>query len=101
MAWALADPKLDERHVLMAVLDHDPALTTGRTGLTIIADKGYVSRELDAYLAERGVMLLRPSYRNRAPRPGVGAHAIPRGCAQVIPQVVGPGDVLPGGLLRR
>ena len=38
--------------------------------MTIIADKGYVSGELDRYLAERGVVLLRPSYRNRAPRPG-------------------------------
>ena len=24
ITWALADPKLDERQVLMAVLDHDP-----------------------------------------------------------------------------
>jgi hypothetical protein len=52
------------------VLDHDPSLTVDRPGLTIIADKGYVSSELDTYLAERGVALLRPSYRNRPPRPG-------------------------------
>ena len=64
-----ADPKLDERQVLMAVLDHDRTLTADRPGLTIIADKGYVSRELDGYLAERGVRLLRPSYRNRTPHP--------------------------------
>jgi hypothetical protein len=70
ITWALADPKLDERQVLMAVLDHDPALTGQRPGLTIIGDKGYVSAELDAFLAERGVQLLRPSYRNRSPRPG-------------------------------
>ena len=70
ITWALADPKLDERQVLMAVLDHDPALTDQRRGLTIIADKGYVSAELDQFLAQRGVRLLRPSYRNRTPRPG-------------------------------
>jgi hypothetical protein len=70
VTWALADPKIDERQVLMAVLDHDPALTADRPGLTIIADKGYVSRELDTYLAERGAALLRPSYRNRRPHPG-------------------------------
>jgi hypothetical protein len=70
IAWALADPTLDERQVLMAVLDHDPTLTHGRPGLTIIADKGYVSAELDRYLAEPGVTLLRVSYRNRRPRPG-------------------------------
>ena len=40
-------PKIDERQVLMAILDHDPTLTTDRPGLLIIADKGYVSRELD------------------------------------------------------
>jgi hypothetical protein len=70
VTWALADPKLDERQVLMAVLDHDPTLIGQRHGLTIIADKGYVSTELDRFLAERGVVLLRPSYRNRTPRPG-------------------------------
>ncbi len=70
VTWALTDPKLDERQVLMAILDHDPTLTGQRNGLTIIADKGYVSRELDSYLAERGVALLRPSYRNRTPRSG-------------------------------
>jgi hypothetical protein len=30
--WALADPKLDGRQVLMPVLDHDPALASGRLG---------------------------------------------------------------------
>jgi len=29
-----------------------------------------VSRELDTYLVERGVALLRPSSRNRTPHPG-------------------------------
>jgi hypothetical protein len=70
ITWALADPKLDERQVLMAILEHDPTLTTERPGLIIIADKGYASAELDRFLTERGVALLRPSYRNRTPRPG-------------------------------
>jgi hypothetical protein len=70
ITWALADPKIDERQVLMAMCDHDPTLLATRPGLTIIADKGYVSRELDHYLAEQQVRLLRPSYRNRATRPG-------------------------------
>jgi hypothetical protein len=70
ITWALAHPKLDERQVLMAVLEHDPTLSAARPGLTIIADKGYASAELDRFLAERGVALLRPSYRNRARRPG-------------------------------
>jgi Transposase DDE domain len=70
ITWAPADPKIDERQILTAALDNDPTLTVGRPGLTIIADKGHVSAELDTYLAERGVALLRPSYRNLAPRPG-------------------------------
>src|SRR4051812_49932775 len=54
----------------MAVLDHDAHLLTARPGLLLIADKGYASAELDDYLHDRGVELLRPAYRNRAPRPG-------------------------------
>jgi hypothetical protein len=70
ITWALAHPKLDERQVLMAVLDHDQHLLAARPGLLLIADKGYASAELEDYLRERGVELLRPAYRNRAPRPG-------------------------------
>jgi hypothetical protein len=70
ITWALAHPKLDERQVLMAVLDHDAHLLTARPGLLLIADKGYASAELDDYLSRHGVELLRPAYRNRAARPG-------------------------------
>ena len=74
ITWALASPKVDERQVLMALLEHDltddPDLVLDRPALTILADKGYVSSALDAHLAARGIKLLRPSYRNRAPRPG-------------------------------
>jgi hypothetical protein len=64
---ALATPKLDERQVLMAILEHDPAILHDRPGLLIIADKGYVSRELDAFLADCGVRLLSPNYRTPHP----------------------------------
>src|SRR3954449_9354782 len=70
ITWALADPKLDERQVLMCVLDADAELLAERPGLLLIADKGYVSHELDDYLHARGAELLRPSYRNRPPQPG-------------------------------
>ncbi|MEV0169447.1 IS982 family transposase [Nonomuraea fuscirosea] len=69
ITWALATPNIDERQVLMAICEHDPHLLAERPGLLIVADKGYVSAELDAFLTERGVRLLRPSYRNRTPRP--------------------------------
>ncbi|GAA3422287.1 hypothetical protein GCM10018952_72290 [Streptosporangium vulgare] len=69
ITWALATPKLDERQVLTALLEHDPHLTAERPGLLIIADKGYVSAELDAYLAMRGVHLLRPPTATSPPGP--------------------------------
>ena len=53
----------------MAMLDHDPALLADHPGLVIIADKGYVSRELHTYLAHRGATPIRTSYRNRQPHP--------------------------------
>jgi Transposase DDE domain len=70
ITWALAPPRHDERQVLMCVLDADAELLTARPDLLLIADKNYISGELDDYLARRGAALLRPSYRNRAPRPG-------------------------------
>ncbi|MGY1698490.1 IS982 family transposase [Geodermatophilus sp. SYSU D00766] len=70
ITWALATPTIDERQVLLCVLDADADLLAARPGLLLIADKGYVSAELDDYLHARGADLLRPSYRNRAPRPG-------------------------------
>jgi hypothetical protein len=69
IAWALATPNIDERQVLTAVIEQDTELLAERPGLLIIADKGYVSAELDRWLSDRGVRLLRPSYRNRTPRP--------------------------------
>ena len=70
VTWALASPKLDERQILRAIIERDPGLVSGRRGLVIIADKGYVSADLDRWLAGHGVTILRPSYRNLAPRPG-------------------------------
>ncbi|WIX90705.1 hypothetical protein [Amycolatopsis sp. DG1A-15b] len=54
----------------MAIGDHEPHLLADRPRLLIIADKGHVSRQLDHYLTERGIRLIRPSYRNREPHPG-------------------------------
>jgi hypothetical protein len=70
ITWALAPPSLDERQVLMAMLDQDAPLLAARPGLLLLADKGYISAELDDYLHARGADLLRPSYRNCTPRPG-------------------------------
>src|SRR3954452_14114071 len=47
-----------------------PTCWAERPDLLLLADKGYISAELDDYLHARGAELLRPSYRTRAPRPG-------------------------------
>jgi Transposase DDE domain len=70
VGWALASPKADEREVLLGLLDSEPELVAAHRGQTILADKGYASAALDRQLTEQGLHLLRPSYRNRAPRPG-------------------------------
>nr|BFD96518.1 IS982 family transposase [Kitasatospora sp. Xyl93] len=72
VTWALANPKVDEREVLAALVETEPGLVRERPGLLILADKGYVSAELDRFLDQYGIQLLRPSYRNLAPRPGEG-----------------------------
>ncbi|MDX2701994.1 IS982 family transposase [Streptomyces sp. PA03-6a] len=65
VTWALADPKIDERQILAALIDNEPHLSAHRPGLLILADKGYIAAELDRFLAARDISLLRPSYRNR------------------------------------
>jgi hypothetical protein len=57
--WALADPKIDERQVLMRMLDEEPHLLAERPDLLLLADKGYTSAELDEYLHARGADLFR------------------------------------------
>ncbi|KMO94276.1 IS982 family transposase [Streptomyces roseus] len=70
IAWALANPKVDEREVLADMLTGDRDLLATYPGQTVIGDKGYVSKHLDAFMADHGLTLLRPSYRNLKPRPG-------------------------------
>jgi hypothetical protein len=55
--WALANPKLDEREVIAALLQVDHHLVTA--GQVILADKGFASKEF------RGV----PRRSGRAPGP--------------------------------
>ncbi|WP_369186769.1 IS982 family transposase [Streptomyces sp. R08] len=68
--WALANPKLDEREVLQAMLDVEEDLIAGRPGLLLIADKGFASKEFENDLAMRGIELLRPSFKREKKRKG-------------------------------
>lgn len=71
IAFALANPKTDERDVALDMFDHDPTLFDGRGVQTIVADKGYASREFETRLAEHGVELIRPSLKREPNRPSV------------------------------
>jgi hypothetical protein len=70
IAYALANPKIDEREVARDLLEIDPALLDARPGQIVIADKGYASREFETFLHDRGASLLRPAFKNERPRPG-------------------------------
>jgi hypothetical protein len=70
IAFALANPKIDEREVAIDLFDSDPTLLADRDGQVIIADKGYASAEFESRLAEHRVELIRPARRNENPRPG-------------------------------
>ncbi|MEU1090098.1 hypothetical protein ACFYPN_31815 [Streptomyces sp. NPDC005576] len=66
--WALPNSKIDERQVLMAMLDREPETVTGRPGLLVIADKGFASKEFEADLVfrTRSRCVLRSSARRSA-----------------------------------
>jgi hypothetical protein len=70
ITWALANPKLDEREVVAAMLEVEPDLAANRPGLLLIADKGFRARWFDDELTRHGIELLRPAMRGEQPRPG-------------------------------
>jgi hypothetical protein len=72
VAFALANPKADEREVLVELLDVEPGLVAARPGLVILADKGDRDDETESILAAQGVRVLRPAYKGEAPGPGQG-----------------------------
>ena len=72
VGFAVSGAKADEREVLLGILDADPALTTGRDGQTVIADRAYYGRQFEATLTDAGIELLRPARAGEAPRPGTG-----------------------------
>ena len=72
VGYAISGAKADEREVLLGILDADPALTAGRWGQTVIADRHYYGRQFEATLTGHGITLLRPARAGETPRPGAG-----------------------------
>ena len=70
ITFALANPKVDERDVAIEMFDHDPTLFDGRDVQTIVADKGYASREFESRLGDHGIQLVRPALKREQQRPG-------------------------------
>ncbi|GAA2792969.1 IS982 family transposase [Kitasatospora paracochleata] len=68
--WALANPKIDEREVLAAMLEVDAELVARRDGILLISDKGFASTVFERELAELGIELLRPSFKREKRRFG-------------------------------
>lgn len=59
VTFALAHPKLDEREVARDLFESRSGLL--RHGQTILADRGYASKEFETCITERGVTLFRPA----------------------------------------
>jgi hypothetical protein len=68
VAWCLASPKLGEREVVAALLDHERARLG--PGLVILADKGLAGRDFEQLVADRDARLLRPDRADEPRRMG-------------------------------
>jgi hypothetical protein len=68
VAWCLATPKLGEREVVAAMLDHEQHRL--RPGLVILADKGFAGQDFEQLVAAYGASLLRPDRADEPRRHG-------------------------------
>ena len=67
--WGLANPKLGEREVTQALLEHDHHLV--RAGQVILGDKGFAGREFEAFVHDQlGAHLIRPDRKGEPARFG-------------------------------
>jgi Transposase DDE domain len=68
VAWCLATPKLGEREVVAALLEHER--TRLRPGLLLLADKGFAGQGFEQLVAGWGARLLRPDRADEPHRYG-------------------------------
>jgi hypothetical protein len=66
--WCLAHPKIDEREVVAALLEHDQHLI--RDGQLMLADKAFSGKDFAATTAAHGIELLRPDRKDETYRNG-------------------------------
>lgn len=66
--WCLANPKIGEREVLAALLDHNHHLI--RHGQVLVADKGFAGKEFKRLTEQAGLRLLRPDRKDETYRNG-------------------------------
>lgn len=70
IAWCLANPKLGERDVCLDLITI--AVETGRLApsVTVLADKGLAGREIETWIAQLGIRMMRPDRRDETQRHG-------------------------------
>jgi len=70
VAFALTNPKVDERDVLVDLVSLHPSMFRHQDGLVLVVDKGYRDAATERWLNEARITVVRPAYRNEPPRPG-------------------------------
>lgn len=68
--FAVTGAKAVDREVLMALVAAEPELVAARPGQLLVADKNDYGRELEQFLTELGVRLLRPARKGEPERAG-------------------------------
>jgi hypothetical protein len=68
VAFALTNPKIDERDVAADMITIDPRLDRP-AGQVLMADKGYRSGPFERQLNDAGITLIRPAMKREKPRP--------------------------------
>ena len=67
--WGLANPKIGEREVMAALLEHDHHLL--REGQVVLGDKGFAGKDFESFLtSELGVHFVRPDRKDEPTRHG-------------------------------
>jgi hypothetical protein len=70
VAFALTNPKVDERDVLVDLVSLHPSMFRHQDGPILVVDKGYRDSATERWLNEAEITVVRPAYRNEPPRPG-------------------------------